>query len=198
MNLRIFQQETSLNQDIGTAYLRRWTRLILSISNGVYYQNYRVSFIEPWLGGKKPTSLSVSLYRNIFSNGQEEENRESTQISGINIGIGKRLQVPDDFFVFRNSLGFQQYKLENSQSFFSFSDGTSNDFNYSITLERESVDQITYPRRGSFFSLNVNNPPYSLFDDIDDYSNMTDRQNINLWNIINGISNQNGTAIQIN
>tara|TARA_Y100001954_G_scaffold103161_1_gene112304 strand:+ start:840 stop:3377 length:2538 start_codon:yes stop_codon:yes gene_type:complete len=153
-------------------------RLILSASsNGVYYQNYRVSFIEPWLGGKKPTSLSVSLYRNVFSNGQEGDERESTQISGINIGLGKRLQVPDDFFVFRNSIGFQQYKLDNSQSFFSFTDGTSNDFNYSITLERESVDQITYPRRGSFFSLNVKvTPPYSLIDDIDDYSDMTDQQ----------------------
>ena len=153
-------------------------RLIVSASsNGVYYQNYRLSFIEPWLGGKKPTSLSVSLYRNVFSNGQSGDNRESTQISGLNIGLGKRLQVPDDFFIFRNSIGFQQYKLDNSQSFFSFTDGTSNDFSYSITLERESVDQITYPRRGSFFSLNLKvTPPYSIFDNVDDYSNMSEQE----------------------
>ncbi len=153
-------------------------RLIVSASsNGVYYQNYRLSFIEPWLGGKKPTSLSVSLYRNVFSNGQSGDDRESTQISGINIGLGKRLQVPDDFFIFRNSIGFQQYKLDNSQSFFSFTDGTSNDFSYSITLERESVDQITYPRRGSFFSLNLKaTPPYSIFDNVEDYSNMSEQE----------------------
>ena len=120
-------------------------RLILSASsNGVYYQNYRVSFIEPWLGGKN--SLSVSLYRNVFSNGQEQDDRESTQISGINIGLGKRLQVPDDFFVFRNSIGFQQYKLDNSQSFFSFTDGTSNDFNYIITL-RENLLIRSIPKK---------------------------------------------------
>ena len=153
-------------------------RLIVSASsNGVYYQNYRLSFIEPWLGGRKPTSLSVSLYRNVFSNGQEGDDRESTQISGVNIGLGKRLQVPDDFFIFRNSIGFQQYKLDNSQSFFSFTDGTSNDFSYSITLERESVDQITYPRRGSFFSLNLKaTPPYSVFDNVEDYSNMSEQE----------------------
>ena len=117
------------------------------------------------------------MYRNVFSNGQSGDSRESTQISGVNIGLGKRLQVPDDFFIFRNSIGFQQYKLDNSQSFFSFTDGTSNDFSYSITLERESVDQITYPRRGSFFSLNLKvTPPYSIFDNVDDYSNMSEQE----------------------
>ena len=59
-------------------------RLILSASsNGVYYQNYRVSFIEPWLGGKKPTSLSVSLYRNVFSNGQEEMKENQLRYLGL-------------------------------------------------------------------------------------------------------------------
>lgn len=31
-------------------------------ANGVYYQNYSLSFYEPWLGGKRPNSLSVSLF----------------------------------------------------------------------------------------------------------------------------------------
>ena len=35
------------------------------------------------MGGKKPTSLSLSLYRNVFSNGQEGDDRESTQITGV-------------------------------------------------------------------------------------------------------------------
>ena len=83
--------------------------------------------MEPWLGGKKPTSLSVSIYKNVFSNGLDGDDRERTQITGVTIGLGKRLQVPDDFFTYSNSLGFQQYYLENSQSFFSFTDGTAND-----------------------------------------------------------------------
>ena len=151
-------------------------RLTLSASsNGVYYQNYRLSFMEPWMGGKKPTSLSLSLYRNVFSNGQEGDDRESTQITGFTIGIGKRLQVPDDFFTFSNSVNFQQYKLENSQSFFSFKDGTSNNINYTATLGRNSVDQPTFPRRGSSFSLSLKvTPPYSLFRDAN-YADSSDQ-----------------------
>lgn len=34
-------------------------------TNGKYYQNYSISFREPWLGGKRPNSLSVSAYRSI-------------------------------------------------------------------------------------------------------------------------------------
>jgi outer membrane protein insertion porin family len=151
--------------------------MVSASSNGVYYQNYRLSFMEPWLGGKKPTSLNVSLYRNVFSNGLDGEDKERTQITGVTIGLGKRLQVPDDFFTYSNSLGFQQYKLENSQSFFSFSDGISNDFNFNAVLGRNSVDQPTFPRRGSYFSLNAKlTPPYSLFDGIEDYSNQTDQE----------------------
>ena len=54
--------------------------MISASSNGIYYQNYRLSFMEPWLGGKKPTSLSVSLYKNVFSNGLDGDDREKTQI----------------------------------------------------------------------------------------------------------------------
>ena len=54
--------------------LDKWTplpsgdgqRLSLSASsNGIYYQNYRISFTEPWLGGKKPNSLTISLSKSI-------------------------------------------------------------------------------------------------------------------------------------
>ena len=31
-------------------------------TNGSYYSSYSLSFVEPWLGGKKPTSLSTSFY----------------------------------------------------------------------------------------------------------------------------------------
>ena len=31
-------------------------------ANGKYYQNYSIQFFEPWLGGKRPNSLSVGAY----------------------------------------------------------------------------------------------------------------------------------------
>ena len=164
----------------------KWTPLpsgdgqILSLSassNGIYYQNYNISFTEPWLGGKKPNSLSISLYKSISSNGQSGDEREAIEITGISVGLGKRLQVPDDYFSLYNGVNLQQYKLINNESFFSFSNGFSNNVNYNIKLSRNSLDQLIYPRSGSNLSLSLKiTPPYSKFDDIDDYSKISDQE----------------------
>ena len=153
-------------------------RLSLSASsNGAYYQNYNVSFTEPWLGGKKPNALSVSLYKSVSSNGQEGDNREAIEILGLTLGLGKRLKNPDDYFTIYNGINFQQYKLINSQSFFTFRNGFSNNVNYNIRFGRNSVDQLIFPRRGSNFSLGLKiTPPYSMFDGVDDYSTVSDQE----------------------
>ena len=150
---------------------------LIARSNGAYYQNYNISFTEPWLGGKKPTSLQVSLFKAISSNGQQDDQRQEIQVTGISLGIGKRLKNPDDYFTVYNGLNYMQYKLSNSQSFFSFRNGVSNNVNYNITIGRNSVDQINFPRQGSNFLLTLKlSPPYSMFDDIDDYTLLTDQE----------------------
>jgi outer membrane protein insertion porin family len=150
---------------------------ITASSNGIYYQQYRISFVEPWLGGKKPNSLSVSLYKSISSNGQENEERQAIELTGLTIGIGQRLKIPDDYFTIYNGINFQRYDLINSQSFFSFTNGFSNNISYDIRLGRNSVDQLIYPRRGSNFSLNLKlTPPYSMFNNVEDYSTLTDQE----------------------
>ena len=146
-------------------------------SNGAYYQNYMMSFTEPWLGGKKPTSLSVSLSKSISSNGLTGDERQEIQVSGLSLGIGKRLKNPDDYFTLYNGLNFIQYKLSNSQSFFSFRNGESNNVNYQVNLGRNSVDQLNFPRQGSNFLMSIKlSPPYSMFDNVDDYSSLTDQE----------------------
>jgi outer membrane protein insertion porin family len=146
-------------------------------SNGAYYQNYMMSFTEPWLGGKKPTSLSVSLSKSISSNGLNGDERQEIQVSGLSLGIGKRLKNPDDYFTLYNGLNFIQYKLSNSQSFFSFRNGESNNVNYQLNLGRNSVDQLNFPRQGSNFLMSIKlSPPYSMFDNVDDYSSLTDQE----------------------
>ena len=150
---------------------------LIARSNGAYYQNYNISFTEPWLGGKKPTSLQVSLFKAISSNGQQDDQRQEIQVTGLSLGIGKRLKNPDDYFTVYNGLNYMQYKLSNSQSFFSFRNGVSNNVNYNITIGRNSVDQINFPRQGSNFLLTLKlSPPYSMFDDIDDYTSLTDQE----------------------
>lgn len=164
----------------------KWTPLpsgdgqILSLSassTGINYQNYAISFTEPWLGGKKPNSLSVSLYRSISSNGLQGENRQAIEITGINLGLGKRLKFPDDYFSLYNGISFQQYRLINNETFFSFSNGFSNNLNYTARISRNSLDQLIYPRRGSNFSLSLKvTPPYSMFDGVNNYSTIKDEE----------------------
>lgn len=144
-------------------------------SNGKYYQAYSGSFVEPWLGGKKPNSLSVSLYHTVQTNGRQaaDPTRQAMQISGATIGLGRRLTWPDNFFTLMNQLSFQRYKLED-WSYFLIKNGISNNFSLSTTFGRNSTDQIIYPRRGSNFAMTLQiTPPYSILNK-KDYSTLSE------------------------
>jgi len=135
-------------------------------SNGLYYQSYNASFTEPWLGGKKPNALSVTVYHSVQSNGltRKDTTRQSIVINGFSVGLGKRLKWPDDFFTIYYEAGIQNYELHKYYSTFTFSNGHSNNLNGSVTLSRSSVDAPIYPRTGSDLSLSIQaTPPYSLF-----------------------------------
>ena len=139
-------------------------------SYGSGYISYSASFTEPWLGGKKPNSFSVSYYHSLFSNGYPKSDikRQSFTINGITVGLGKRLTWPDDYFQIYFALNFQRYDLDNYTRVFSFGTGTGNynNFNFNVTLSRNSIDFPIYPRRGSLVSVSLDvTPPYSLFSD---------------------------------
>ncbi|HNV95608.1 MAG TPA: POTRA domain-containing protein [Bacteroidales bacterium] len=149
-------------------------------TNGIYYQSYTASFVEPWLGGKKPTSLSLSTYYIVQSNGiaRTDANRQAMDILGVSAGIGNRLKWPDDFFTLYNELSFQNYRLNNYKYgyLFSFSDGNSKNISFRTIFGRSSIDQPIYPRRGSDISIGLQlTPPYSLLSN-KDYSSMTDKE----------------------
>jgi outer membrane protein insertion porin family len=152
-------------------------------SNGKYYQSYNVSFIEPWFGGKKANSLSVSLYHTIMNNSYYYFQNNSDQflkITGASVGLGKRLKWPDDYFTLFNELSYQRYKLDNYiEGYFLFSDGTANNLSISSNFGRSSVDAPIYPRRGSSFSLSLQlTPPYSLING-KDFTDVTDQEKYN-------------------
>ncbi|NMC37231.1 MAG: outer membrane protein assembly factor BamA [Bacteroidales bacterium] len=136
-------------------------------SNGRLYQSYNLSFMEPWLGGKKPNSFSASVYRSIMTNGYKKSNSNygSMIIDGASIGLGKRLAWPDDFFSLYGELSYQRYKLNDYSYYrFLFSDGTSNLLSFTTRLTRFSTSpNLIYPRSGSTFTLSLQiTPPYSL------------------------------------
>jgi outer membrane protein insertion porin family len=145
-------------------------------TNGKYYQSYNASFTEPWLGGKKPNSLSVSVYHSIQSNGVGGEFRQSIKISGVSVGLGKRLKKPDDFFSIYHEVSYQYYILNNYGGTFLFSNGVANNLSFQETISRNSNDAIIYPRRGSQISATLQlTPPYSLFNDVN-YKTATDSE----------------------
>ncbi|MBP7409298.1 MAG: BamA/TamA family outer membrane protein, partial [Flavobacteriales bacterium] len=156
-------------------------------TNGRFFQSYSLSFVEPWLGGRKPNSLSLSLYHSVQTNGEpryvDSEDgrirnpaRQSLLISGASLGLGKRLAWPDDYFILRQTLSYQLYDLRNyssGQVIFSFADGQSNVLSYQVQLSRNSVDQPFFARSGSdvTFSLKAT-PPYSLFQPGKDWASL--------------------------
>ncbi|HOK60726.1 outer membrane protein assembly factor BamA [Tenuifilum sp.] len=153
---------------------------IRASTNGTYYKAFSLSFTEPWLGGRKPTNFSFSLYRTIQSGGVSyfyQSSDKYFRVSGASVGIGTRLKWPDDYFTIYNEVGIQNYKLSNWSGYFIFTDGQSNNLSYKVTLGRNSTDQMIYPRTGSNFSLSLQiTPPYSLFNGKDYSKPMTDSE----------------------
>ncbi|HNX06178.1 MAG TPA: outer membrane protein assembly factor BamA [Bacteroidales bacterium] len=146
-------------------------------TNGKYYQAYNASFTEPWLGGHKPLALSVSVYYSSQTNGlaKSDSNRQAIGIAGASLGLGSRLKWPDDYFTLYHEISYRNYKLKNYYSTFDFTDGTSNNLNYTVTLSRNSIDAPIYPRSGSEVSLMAQlTPPFSLLNG-KDYSKMPEK-----------------------
>ena len=136
-------------------------------SSGAQFQSYNISFTEPYLGGKKPNAFSVTVFHSVQNPGGRKKTdplRQTLQVTGVSVGLGKRLSWPDDFFMLYHELSFQRYKLQNYQGQFLYEDGQSYSIALTETFSRNSVDQPIYPRRGSNFSLSMAlTPPYSLF-----------------------------------
>ena len=136
--------------------------------NGTYYTSLIASFSEPWLFGKKPTSLSLQGYYTRQTDSYLPlnflSNARVMQVYGFSGGIGTRLKWPDNYFVLYNSLTWQTYDLKNWISgYFMFTDGKSHNVSYTLNLSRTSTDQQIYPRQGSVFSASLQlTPPYSL------------------------------------
>ena len=183
-------------------------------TNGRYYQAYSISFLDPWFGGKRPNSLSVSAYfskqtdisSNYYSNslsnyyssypyyygssmyggyygsyGNYYNNSyelaydpdKSIMMFGLSAGYGKRLNWPDDYFQFMATLNYQLYMMHD-WAYFLVQNGNCHNVNLELLLQRNSIDNPLYTRRGSQFSFSVSaTPPYSLWDG-KDYASMSD------------------------
>ena len=180
-------------------------------TNGRYYQAYSVSYMNPWFGGKRPNTFSLSAffskqtdvsdnyynsaYYNSYYNsylygyGNSGYNYyenyydpdKYVMLFGMSVGWGKRLRWPDDWFHLYAELSYTRYMLKNWQ-YFLMSNGNCNNINLGLTLSRNSTDNQIYPRKGSEFILSATlTPPYSLFSK-KDYANLATNPNSATYN----------------
>ncbi len=143
-------------------------------SNGTFFQSYTFSFTEPWLGGKKPHSLSYWINHTAISNGRFLRSNPSYSgvgISGTGLSFQRRLKWPDDYFTNAYELSYQYYDVRNYSIFPLFQKGYANDVAFKYVIQRSSVSAPIYPQSGSNFSLTLKGTlPYSLLEN-NDYTN---------------------------
>jgi outer membrane protein insertion porin family len=156
-------------------------KLSLRLQASRTYSTYSFSFTEPWLGGKKPQSFSFSIYNSNqyqydFRTGIVDKD-QNLSIVGVTLGLGRRLQWPDDYFQLSHTISYQNFSLNN----YGFRVGTDvlsnanlNNLSYSIQLSRNSTGpSLIFPTYGSEFSIGAKLTfPYSLFNN-KDYSNIS-------------------------
>lgn len=153
-------------------------KVALRLQASSFFQTYSLSFSEPWLGGKKPIQFSTSLSHSkqfLYSGRSTNVDRtKSFNITSLSIGYAKRLTVPDDFFVFSNTISFQYYDLHNyNTGLFTFGDGASRNlaFTFGLSRNNKGVNPI-FPTSGSEFGVTAKlTVPYSMFNGIN-YGNL--------------------------
>tara|TARA_B100001175_G_scaffold314846_1_gene325075 strand:+ start:4604 stop:7144 length:2541 start_codon:yes stop_codon:yes gene_type:complete len=162
--------------------------LSLRLQASQFYSTYSFSFAEPWMGGREPVQFSTSLshtvqYRYDYLTGRADES-QYFQISGLTLGLAKRLKVPDDFFTLSQAIAYQYYDLNNYYTgLFTFGDGSANNLTYTIALSRNNTfTNPIFPVGGSKFTISGKlTPPYSLINGID-FSNLENRKEFQLPN----------------
>ncbi|HCA09197.1 MULTISPECIES: outer membrane protein assembly factor BamA [unclassified Chryseobacterium] len=151
--------------------------LSIQAQAGQYFQNYGVSFTEPWLFGTKPTALSVSLNTSRVKYSDATGSAQKLNIFSASVGLNRLLNWPDDYFSLYTGIQFQNYKFSNYP--FQFGDtteyyGDANNLSLNLGLSRNSagLDPI-FPTMGSNIELSAKmTAPYSLFSN-KDYSTMS-------------------------
>lgn len=157
-------------------------KIALRLQTSKYYSTYSFSFSEPWFGGKRPKSLSYSIYnsrqyRYDYYTGSVDKSQR-INIIGLSLGLGQRLRWPDDYFTLSQNISYQQYDLNDYPiATFSFSTGTVNNLSYGISFGRNSSGPSPiFPKYGSEFSVGGKFTfPYSLVNE-KDYTSLEDNE----------------------
>ncbi len=175
-------------------------------ANGASFQNYSLTFTEPWLGGKRPNSFSIAINSSIsypylfrqpgfnsgfggggfggggfggfgggglggFGGGFGGINSFSVpdsltdahfNVTSLSLSLGKRLKWPDDYFSLSHSIAFSRFDVDRYMTW-AYPQGISTSVTFMTNFSRNSIDNPTFPRSGSSFSLSGTlTPPFGL------------------------------------
>ena len=147
------------------AYYSHQSDISSMYRNNAFYNNYAMY------------SYGYGSYNNYYYNYDSMLDDDKTMtVFGANIGWGKRLRWPDDYFQFSATLGYTRYMLHD-WSYFYINNGNCNNINIGLQLSRTSTDNQLFPRRGSEFLLSATlTPPWSVFDG-KDYGSLAKNRN---------------------
>ena len=170
-------------QSYNASYSTNWFggKRPIQFSLGVFYSkqtdvssNY---YNTAWQNSYYNYMLGSSSYGYNYTNYENYYDPDKyVKLFGANLGWGKRLRWPDDYFMLSLQLSYTRYMLKNWR-YFLLTTGNSNNLNLSIALNRSSTDNQLFPRRGSEFTASVTlTPPWSAWDN-KDYKNLANNPN---------------------
>lgn len=176
------------------------TLTISGQTNADYYQQYSISFFDPWFGGKRPNSFSVSAYFSLQTDISSRYYNDAYMSNYYNSMYGygynyygynnyENYYDPDKSVKMFGLSVMWGKRLKWPDDFFTFSaelsyqkyilkewyyfpvtNGNSNNISLNLTLARSSIDNPIFPRGGSEFSLSAQLTPPYSLFDGKDYS----------------------------
>ncbi len=136
---------------------------------GAIRKSISASFTEPWLGGRKPRSLSVASSYSFMNIGTVFEEKYFKTFN-TTISLGQRLKIPDDNFISSTAVSIEILNLKGADRYFQapsgepLAEGRFNNFALIQNFTRSTISYPLFPEQGSKFSFIVKaTPPYSLF-----------------------------------
>lgn len=146
-------------------FYSKQTDMASNFANSAWRNNYMYSLM-----GSSSYGYNYTNYENYY------DPDKYVRLFGANLGWGKRLRWPDDYFMLGLQLSYTRYMLKNWR-YFPVTTGSSNNLNLNISLSRSSTDNQLFPRRGSDFSASLTiTPPWSKWDK-KDYKNLATNPN---------------------
>ena len=120
------------------------------VTSGTRYQNYSLSFTEPWFRGR-PTPVGFSLGLQQFEN-RPTQSEYRIRLATAQVFARSQLKWPDDYFQTGTTLGYRLYDIS-GRSTIGLPEGTNQELTLRQTLSRNALDNPVFPSAGSQNSL---------------------------------------------